>query len=140
MSPVTAQDYARTVRTAPQALREVRLEVARYLGSQGLEKITDDVLLIVTELLSNVYKHVHDKESLVRIIVRGASCRISVSDSSWDTPSVRTPSLENLDGRGMFLVSQLDPHWMVEITNHGKRIVCSVPVPGLTVRSGLGQW
>ncbi|MFD4858417.1 ATP-binding protein [Streptomyces atratus] len=124
------QEYVEKVTATPKALQGVRRSVASYLQDTNLVSVADEVLLIVTELLSNVYKHVDEHEAVVRLVPQGDTFLVCVSDQSWVLPSVREPDWDSTDGRGMFLISQIDPTWQTTITGTGKTISCTVRVPG----------
>ncbi|MFJ1700410.1 ATP-binding protein [Streptomyces sp. NPDC088252] len=126
--------YVEMVTATPDALQGVRRNVAKYLAGHlagaALVSVTGDVLLVVQELLSNVYKHVACHEAEIRLVPQDAAFHVCVSDQSWDLPSVREPDWDSTDGRGMFLISQIDPDWQTTITGTGKKISCTVRVPG----------
>lgn len=137
MGPVAQhQEYAEKVIASPSALHEVRRDVANYLSEEGLGQVADDVLLILTELLTNVYKHVNPHEAEIRLVPQGPTFLVSVSDSSWALPRVTEPKWDSVDGRGMFLISQICPNWETTITGTGKRICCILPVPGAPAELG----
>lgn len=128
---VERQEFNEKVRASPHALRDVRKDVSQYLRAAGLTSVEGDVLLVVTELLSNVAKHVGtDADAEIRLVPKGpVAVEVMVSDHSPSTPRVKAPDWDSESGRGMWLVQALDPHWYTVITDGGKSVVATVAAP-----------
>lgn len=89
-----------------------------------------DVLLVVTELVSNVYDHARFPARL-RLRKSGEPCvvRISVEDASASAPVLRPSSSDSPRGRGMAIVNQLAKQWGVVQRTVGKSVWALIPCP-----------
>ncbi len=89
-----------------------------------------DVLLVVTELVSNVYDHARFPARL-RLRKSGEPCavRISVEDASASAPVLRPASSDSPRGRGMVIVNQLAKQWGVVQRTVGKSVWALIPCP-----------
>jgi len=112
------------------------VEVRRW-ASRTLARVDDahlgDVLLVVTELVTNAYDHGQGPRE-VRMSHTPAPCRvrIEVEDSSRDHPVLATPSPERPGGRGIQIVDKLADHWgVLEHRAGGKTVWAEVSCAGL---------
>jgi len=89
-----------------------------------------DVLLVVTELVSNVYDHARFPARL-RLKKSSKPCfvRISVEDASASAPVLRTSSSDSSRGRGMVIVNRLAKQWGVVQRTVGKSVWALIPCP-----------
>ncbi|MFS8103115.1 ATP-binding protein [Lentzea alba] len=89
-----------------------------------------DVLLVVTELVTNVYDHARFPARL-RLRRSAGPCLISVlvEDASSSAPVLRPSSPDSVRGRGMVLVNQLAKQWGVVRRTAGKSVWALVPCP-----------
>ncbi|WP_157529019.1 ATP-binding protein [Nocardia sp. NRRL S-836] len=83
----------------------------------------DDILLIVTELVSNAIDH-GTSPYVLRLFQSGAPChvRVEVDDTSTDLPVLGTSRLRGDRGRGMVIVNQLCKDWGVMPGPEGKTV------------------
>ena len=121
---------AGTTQTAPRG-RGVRLEfghdagVARrarqFVGAVlGDDALTEDVRLVVSELVTNAVAHTDDGGVLRMFDERPAGpVRVEVEDGGIDAPKVHTVERE-LGGKGLQIVERLAERWGVRRTRHGK--------------------
>ena len=110
-------------RSAGLARSYARAAVAEWhLG----EDIEGDVLLVVSELVTNARRHgpeqVTDFEIRLRIDHVPGVLAIGVEDPHPGEPVVLQPSLHKTSGRGMALVTAHCDEWMVLPTADGKQI------------------
>ncbi|MEU0214384.1 ATP-binding protein [Streptomyces sp. NPDC006265] len=112
----------------PQDLHRVRRIVRAHLRLWELKPLVDDSLKIVTELLTNVHRHVDGRAVL---ILRATTdlLIITVHDNSSVVPTVCQPDWDSSTGRGMWLVEQLSYWWKAEPTTDGKDVQCALRVP-----------
>ncbi|MFF7856278.1 ATP-binding protein [Streptomyces sp. NPDC007904] len=89
----------------------------------------DDVLLTVSELVTNAHTHAHSTAQL--IMAWDNNClHISVHDTSATLPAPRGPSTERVGGRGMLLVDALADTWEARPCPHGKTVTACFRGPG----------
>lgn len=107
----------------PRWRHRVAAVVEEWQAARGAE---DTVLLGVTELLTNVLKHVRDPRCTLELRRVGTTVVITVSDRSYDLPRILRPDPAATEGRGLWLVSLLVEGrmgWWVTPT--GKKVWCS---------------
>jgi hypothetical protein len=115
---------------------EVR-EFARERFTEIAPGSLDDVLLVVSELATNVVGHAHTRFCVGLGLLPGRA-RIEVADYAPWTPSLGFPSL-NLRGRGLLVVGSLCEDWGVEFLDDSKKVwvemaVSTPPAGGLRWR------
>ncbi|MER6814648.1 ATP-binding protein [Spirillospora sp. NPDC000708] len=79
--------------------------------------------VVVTELVTNSYKHVGFGHIVVRVLpdVRDGLVRIEVWDQGAGTPEVRPENYEATSGRGLLMLAQLVQDWGVRpLVEEGK--------------------
>jgi anti-sigma regulatory factor (Ser/Thr protein kinase) len=99
----------------PAEVAALRRIMRLHLGMWGLQDITDEAQLCVSELVANVITHVgHGTPATLAVSVRGTHLRIEVHDPDTRAlPVLRDPSTESLEGRGMALVDAVADRWGV---------------------------
>ncbi|MDT3396205.1 ATP-binding protein [Streptomyces sp. B1866] len=119
----TPQCSLRDLTIAPRQLAELRRlsrQVMRLLGvSRAAEAI---VLQGLTELLSNVAKHVPVPRCSVQITHADGTVRVAVCDCSARPPEVTTPDWDSESGRGLWLLREMASDFGWEPTADGKRV------------------
>ncbi|MER8234388.1 ATP-binding protein [Streptomyces sp. NPDC101490] len=121
--------YRRERRSVPLARDFTR----KALADWGLDARTDDVLLCVTELVTNALRHGVPPGRGYRLhlyLERPGPLRVEVHDSGDGTPAVREPSGES--GRGLLLVATLADRWGVAPRDPGKIVWCEFTDTGGT--------
>lgn len=106
-------------------LAQVRKWLAAKLPDLGQDH-RDAVLLVCTELVTNVYEHAPGPFA-VRLGHSRTSCRVwvEVRDTSREPPAVGSSAKGKFGGRGMVLVDKLADSWGVDRTEDGKTVwVC----------------
>ncbi|MFH9420599.1 ATP-binding protein [Streptomyces sp. NPDC017529] len=95
--------------------RHVRRIVRTYLADWGMAELTDAAELGVTELLSNVVRHVPDRRCTILILRRPGGMRVEISDGAPGLP-VKGTSPDDLStrGRGLVLLDALVDRWGVD--------------------------
>jgi anti-sigma regulatory factor (Ser/Thr protein kinase) len=121
---------------APAEIPLLRRVASGLLGEWGLRASADEVELLVTELATNVIKHVGEGSSAVLIMEWTRDrLRVEVHDRSWTLPQVRDVGCEEECGRGLHLLAAVAAEWGAALTAVGKVVWCEVPVatvPGRT--------
>lgn len=116
------------VLAAPEAVVALRRTVRRYLGAPCA-----DVQLCVSELVTNVIRHVGDG-TLIRVRVAradGGGLRVEVDDPDGSVLPARlavTDDAEAEEGRGLLLIEALASRWGVEQrgSEAGKTMWCEL--------------
>lgn len=117
-----------TARSVPDARRAVAAGLAQW----GLQDLTETVTLLVSEVVTNAVLHART-EIAVTMGRADDGVRISVSDGSSLTPSMRRHSATATTGRGVHLLDRLADSWTAEPTDDGKTV-------SFTVSGGRDPW
>ncbi|MGW0766671.1 ATP-binding protein [Streptomyces sp. NPDC002676] len=109
----------------PKALQGLRRTVRRYLGGPCAE-----VQLCVTELVTNVIRHVGEGTSVrVRVArtVDGNRIRVEVTDPAEQALPVLLPTVDaDENGRGLALIGAVAVRWGVEQGADHKKVWCEL--------------
>ncbi|MGP2440835.1 ATP-binding protein [Streptomyces sp. JW3] len=107
-----------------------RIAAAR-LSYCGLEAMTDDVTLIVSELLTNAVRHSGSAEISMSITVEESTLCIRVRDGMPGTCAPRHPQDTAESGRGLLLVDALvkDSGGEWGACDTGAETWCCLPIP-----------
>ncbi|MFE4306821.1 ATP-binding protein [Streptomyces sp. NPDC056517] len=118
--PAYSQTLPREARSAGVARRLVRTALALW----GLDSLTEDASLVITELVSNAVAH--SRLPSIRVIVSRPSAkgiRLGVVDRSRTLPILGADfSGDRLRGRGLILVDTLTDDWGTELYRWGKQV------------------
>jgi anti-sigma regulatory factor (Ser/Thr protein kinase) len=115
------QDVVRLVadgRAAGQARRLVQERLAAW----GLTELCDTVVLLASELVTNVLIHTTSAPRL-RVTRSGSGVRVGVADDSPVPPAQRRPSQEATTGRGVRLLVELADDWGWQLDGEGGKSV-----------------
>ena len=88
------------------------------------DAITDTAVLLLSELMTNAYRHAHvspGREIRIRCALDDDARRlhVSVTDASDTMPRFRNPSPEDESGRGLILLTLLADEWGTEPRPNG---------------------
>ncbi|MFF0560213.1 ATP-binding protein [Streptomyces sp. NPDC004266] len=118
--PAYSQSLPREARSAAVARRLVRTALTVW----GLDSLTEDATLVITELVSNAVDH--GRLPSIRVIVSRPSThrvRLGVVDRSRAAPTMRTaPDGDGPRGRGLLLIDALTEEWGTELYRWGKQV------------------
>ncbi|MFI8437130.1 ATP-binding protein [Streptomyces sp. NPDC079020] len=95
----------------PIRVPEMRRAATAFLRRSGISgPVVDDVALAATELVTNAIRH---GDGAVHLCVSavGGELRVSVTDQSPDRAEVRHADVEEVSGRGLFLVAAFAHSW-----------------------------
>jgi serine/threonine-protein kinase RsbW len=111
-----AKDFA----SRPESVGEVRTFTRDALA--GLDFAVDDVVLCVSELVTNAVRHStpHEGTFHLHILVDRDKLRVECHDSGRKKPTLLTPSDADEGGRGLLLVQALTSRWGVGSRSTGK--------------------
>ena len=87
----------------------------------GAEELTDDALIVVSELVTNAVTHAHTG-CQVRLVADDNAVRIAVVDHGGGTPDPRPYSAHQPHGRGLHIVGALTSAWGVDDVDDGKMV------------------
>jgi anti-sigma regulatory factor (Ser/Thr protein kinase) len=131
---VKAVGWARSfpVSQGVKAGRDWAREHLTVLGwTERAPDTADDVLLAVSELITNAHVHAHSDAHVV-LVWDGRCLRVSVGDSSGRMPAARELDTERTSGRGMALIDALADDWEAHVRPAGKTVTAafSFELPG----------
>lgn len=95
--------------------------VAQLLEAWGAEPFRDDATLLVSELVSNVVRHVVGRLAMrIEVALSGSSLRVAVVDSSTVLPAMASRGPRG--GHGLGLIAAVADRWGSEEHAQGKRV------------------
>ena len=110
---------------APKAAREfLREQLARL----GVEDLSDDAGLLLSEVATNVVRHAHT-DFVVQVEWVSPELRVEVRDGSSIIPAIKALADEH-GGLGLRLVDALADEWGVERRRDGKSVWFTLSRPG----------
>ncbi|MGP3775411.1 ATP-binding protein [Streptomyces sp. SDT5-1] len=109
-----------------------RITAAFLAFWQVPERLAEDIVLIVSELVANAINHGASASPApghvsLRLQLPDDEIRIEVIDSNPAPATMQSPSDEEESGRGLLLVSALADKWGV--TEDGTKTWCTVNIP-----------
>ncbi|MEU0943781.1 ATP-binding protein [Streptomyces canus] len=113
----------------PQEVAALRRIMRLHLGLWGLHGVVDAAQLCVSELASNVIRHVGAGTPATLVVsMSGPRLRIEVHDSDTRAlPVLLDAGLDAESGRGMSLVSAVTDRWGVQLRADQKVTWCELP-------------
>ena len=112
--------------SAGEARRAVRRAVEHTLADlESLEDLVDDLLVAVSELVTNAVLHA-GSEIRLRVKARPSRVRIEVFDGSPHLPRPIGAEGVAATGRGLRLVAELVDRWGAQADGEGKVVWCEV--------------
>jgi len=112
---------------APAEVRLLRRAAIAQLGQWGMPIAADEVALLVTELATNVIKHVGEGVAATLILEwRGERLRVEVHDKSRMVPSFNAEGCQEECGRGLHLIGGLAADWGTMLMAAGKAVWCEI--------------
>jgi anti-sigma regulatory factor (Ser/Thr protein kinase) len=104
--------------SAATARRLAQVVVLRHWGLTP--KMTEDAVLLVSELVGNAVRHTGARVFGLRMRRRRGWIRIEVRDPSRGLPCLMPVQDMDVSGRGLFLVDKLADRWGVDLLPRGK--------------------
>ncbi|MGW7408371.1 ATP-binding protein [Streptomyces sp. NPDC054833] len=118
---------------APAEVPLLRRAAIKQLNRWGMPVASDEAELLVTELATNVVKHVGEGAPAALILEwSGERLRLEVHDKSSEVPSLKKSGCDEECGRGLHLLAALAVDWGTVLTAVGKAVWCEI---GLSARS-----
>ena len=121
----------------PSRIGQVRRIVSAQLRYWHLDSLIELATLGVTELLSNVHRHVEpDKHCTVRLELLPDRLTVSVHDHDPRLPEFRPADPLATNGRGLALIAAVSESWGVRPESEGGKIVWfALPAPTHTTHT-----
>ncbi|WP_419183823.1 ATP-binding protein [Streptomyces albidus (ex Kaewkla and Franco 2022)] len=104
--------------SASSARRLARIVLQSHWGLSA--PLTDDAVLLVSELVGNAVRHTGAHVFGLRMMHRRGWIRIEVRDPSRGLPCLLPVHGLDTSGRGLFLVDTLSDRWGVDLLPRGK--------------------
>ncbi|SER60766.1 Anti-sigma regulatory factor (Ser/Thr protein kinase) [Streptomyces sp. yr375] len=104
--------------SAGTARRLAQVVVLRQWGLSP--KMTEDVVLLVSELVGNAVRHTGARAFGLRMRRRRGWIRVEVRDPSRGLPCLMPVQALDVSGRGLFLVDRLSDRWGADLLPRGK--------------------
>ena len=104
--------------SAATARRLVQVVILRHWGLSP--KLTEDAVLLVSELVGNAVRHTGARVFGLRMRRRRGWIRIEVRDPSRGLPCLLPVQELDVSGRGLLLVDKLADRWGVDLLPRGK--------------------
>ncbi|MEU3981688.1 ATP-binding protein [Streptomyces sp. NPDC026672] len=106
------------------SVRHIRSIVRSLLAEWGLAQLTDALELAVSELVTNVVRHVPDRRCTVMFARQTVGVRVEVTDGHGELPCrPRASDDEAEGGRGLTLLDAVVDKWGVSPTDEGGKTV-----------------
>ncbi|MBY8878866.1 ATP-binding protein [Streptomyces sp. PLK6-54] len=108
----------------PASFTGVRRRIREQLCAWGRTELADAAALCVTELLTNVHRHVPSPACVLTLTrLPGGGVRVAVADRSHVVPVAGPPpgACEER-GRGLLLIAAVADRWGTTLTADGKQV------------------
>lgn len=121
----------------PKEVAALRRVIRLHLGIWGLHAVAEEAQLCVSELASNVIRHVGPgTPATLAVSMSGVRLRIEVHDPDTRAlPTLLDASTDSEAGRGMALLDAVADRWGVQLRPDRKITWCELPT-GLTSPNG----
>ncbi|WP_020132246.1 ATP-binding protein [Streptomyces sp. 303MFCol5.2] len=112
---------------APAEVRLLRRAAVKQLSQWGVPVAVDEAELLVSELATNVIRHVGEGASATLILEwKGERLRLEVHDRSEILPMSKRVGHDDMCGRGLHLLASLAVDWGTVLTAVGKAVWCEI--------------
>lgn len=113
---------------AGDSVRRARRTIAAFLEPAEVPvSVVDDVLLLVSELVTNAVVHA-GSPAVVRLDADVERIKVAVADRDGErAPTIVQPEPFSASGRGVLLVDRLAARWGVEPQHEGKVVWFELP-------------
>ncbi|MFJ2236801.1 ATP-binding protein [Streptomyces sp. NPDC087859] len=111
----------------PAEVRTMRLAVRGVLGQWGAAAVAEEAELAVTELATNVIKHVGEGAAATLVLEPGGDrLRVELHDKSRAVPALVSADCDLECGRGLHLLAAMCLGWGTLLTASGKAVWCEL--------------
>lgn len=125
-------DFRTTLAPDNASPRLARVFVRESLEGRIEPAVLDDLLLLTSEIVTNVVRHARTEAEL-RLDVGDDRVQLSCKDGCPILPQRRYPEPHEEDGRGLFLIQSIATAWGVEALAGDSKVVwvsLDRPAPG----------
>jgi anti-sigma regulatory factor (Ser/Thr protein kinase) len=106
---------------ASSSVPVARNVVGQLLTGWSAQSLQDDAVLLLSELVTNVLRHVDQRPPLrIELHLSGHVLRVAVLDTSTARPGLREQAASG--GHGLRLIAAIAEDWGAERHDHGKRV------------------
>ena len=125
---IASQDVASwTLRVEHAEVSRARELTRRQLAAWGLERLGDTAELLVSELVTNAIRAASYEVQLR--LMRVGKLLVEVSDDNHNLPQLQPAKADDVQGRGLGLVSHLSRRWGTSRKAVGKVVWFELPLP-----------
>lgn len=112
---------------APAELSLLRQRIRCTLDHWGASAVAEETELAVTELATNVIKHVGEGAAATLVLEpRYDRLRVELHDKSYTVPTRSSGNCDAECGRGLHLLSAMSLEWGTLLTASGKAVWCEI--------------
>ncbi|MFI1165301.1 ATP-binding protein [Streptomyces sp. NPDC020801] len=111
----------------PAEVRLLRRAAAAQLDQWGVPTVGDETALVITELATNVIKHVGEGTSATMVLEwKRERLRVEMHDKSRAMPSLHSADCDAEGGRGLNMLAAMAMDWGTVVTVLGKAVWCEI--------------
>ncbi|KAB7847245.1 ATP-binding protein [Streptomyces mobaraensis] len=116
---------------SPRSVAAARAFSRRLLAEWGLDALTDDTALLLSELVTNAIVHVPEGTGDVELSLSRTPAHLvaRVTDRGGALPRCSLAAKDSENGRGMWLVEQIAERWGHHASPAGKTVWFALPLP-----------
>ncbi|WP_406014915.1 ATP-binding protein [Streptomyces sp. NBC_00984] len=122
---MSGRTHIKRFRARRDSVPAARRHVESILTEWKLGGLIDETTLLASELSTNVVNHAKGAGDYFELGLRrrNGTLLLEVSDSyQWRMPTLRTPTLDDLSGRGLVIVDAVAAKWGVRPRDPGKTV------------------
>ncbi|MBC2875410.1 MULTISPECIES: ATP-binding protein [Streptomyces] len=123
--------HAISLPASPRSVATARAFSRRLLAEWGLDALTDDTALLLSELVTNAIVHVPEGTGDVELSLSRTPAHLvaRVTDRGGALPRCSLAAKDSENGRGMWLVEQIADRWGHDASPAGKTVWFALPLP-----------
>lgn len=111
---------------APGSCRDARAALRTFCSDNGMSDVTDDALLITSELVANAVQHATGMVTMLALVAE-ESLVVAVRDDCDTLPTLSPAAPSAEGGRGMVVIDGLAGDWGVTRQTDGKTVWFRLP-------------
>ncbi|MEV7709596.1 MULTISPECIES: ATP-binding protein [unclassified Streptomyces] len=122
---MSGRTHIKRFRARRDSVPAARRHVESVLTEWKLGGLIDETTLLASELSTNAVIHAKGTGDYFELALRrrGGTLALEVSDSyQWRMPELRTPTPDDLSGRGLVIVDAVAAKWGVRPRDPGKTV------------------